>query len=171
MLFLSPFEPVEMLFIKQPVTEEEVNQCYRLWTIPVYTNDLSGLYVNNTITECLSIFTEVTVFDSCIYPKIIAKRSFTEIVKGLFTSTNAYKLPELLQNEQQYCIKVHLYSVFEQIEKCQYSGEDDIQAVYHTIMRVHSSFLHAKKVNASLLNQQCPLLDGSCIQVQFISLF
>ena len=105
------------------------------------------------------------MFDSCIYPKVNAKRSFTEVVKGWFKSTNAYKLPELLDNEQQYCIKVHLHRVFEQIEQCQYSSEDDVQLVYFTIIRVHSSFLNAKKVNARVLNQQCPLLDGSSIQV------
>ena len=165
MLFSSVFEPVEMLFIKQPITEEEVNQCYRVWTIPVCTNGLSGLNIIYVIGEYLKSFSEVTVFDSCIYPKVIAKPSFTEIVKGWFTSTNAYKLPELLVNEQQYCIKVHLHNVFEQIEQCQYSSEDDVQLVYFTIIRVHSSFLNAKKVNARVLNQQCPLLDGSSIQV------
>ena len=56
MLFSSVFEPVEMLFIKEPVTEEEVNHCYRVWTVPVCTNDLSGLYVNYIISECLSVF-------------------------------------------------------------------------------------------------------------------
>ena len=105
------------------------------------------------------------MFDSCIYPKVIANPSFTEKVKGWFTSTNAYKLPELLNNEQQYCIKVHLHDVFEQIEQCQYSSEDDVHSVYSTIMRVHSSFLNAKKVNVRVLKQQCSLHDGSSIQV------
>ena len=106
------------------------------------------------------------MFDSCIYPKVFTKRSFTEIVKGWFTPTNAYKLPELLENEQQYCIKVHLRNVFEQIEQCQYCSEDDVHSVYFTIMSVYSSFLNAKKINASALsNKRYQLLDGSCIQV------
>ena len=169
MLRSSPSHPpVEMLFIKQPITDDEVYHCYRVWNVP---DDTSGLCITIT-TICLSFVSELTVFDCCIYPKILVGTSLVGYVKAFFKPTKEYKQPEQFGNEQQYCIKVHLHNVCEQIKQCRYSREDDVHSVYFTIMRVYSSFLNAKKVNASQpSNRQYPLLGGSCIQVSILALW
>lgn len=168
MLLSSPlYPPVEVLFIKEPITDEEVNHCYRIWNVPY---DTSGLYINITAIF-LSLPSELTVFDSCIYPQVLVNPSLLGYLKGFFKSTKEYKPPEQFKNEQQYCITVHLHNVYEQIEQCRYSSETDVHSVYVTIMSVYSSFLNLKKVNASQLsNRQYPLLDGSCIQVNTLAL-
>ena len=168
MLRSSPsYPPVEILFLKQPITDDEVYHCYRVRNVP---DDTSGLYITIT-TICLSFVSELTVFDCCIYPQILVGTLLVGYVKAFFNLAKEYKQPEQFGNEQQYCIKVHLHNVFEQIKQCRYTSEDDVHSVYFTIMRVYSSFLNAKKVNASQpSNRQYPLLGGSCIQVSILAL-
>ena len=111
----------------------------------------------------------MTVYDSCIYPQEQASdtSSYLTYWKNFLTSKTILKKPELLPNEQEFCIKTHLEEMCDRIRGCRFSNENDFNHVYQQIMMVHNSFDNAKKVNTNpkLISKEVTIFDGSCTKV------